>query len=1159
MEIKLKKLLLITLFLINSIVYGQENINSNNGIEISLEEKALIKDIETSTIQELEIWAKSLGLVTGGSIDALKRSLANYYNVKLGSKAENSSKKVITVNRAELSNYYTLESVDESVAEFEGRVEIIIDDKEKEIQHSIIANKVNFNRTLNSVTALGNVEYTKTEAGKPEIVTAESMTFNISNWKGSLIKCVSRQDKKINKEEMTFYYVSGEIKKSDTEVMGMKNVTVQTVTGSPYFNISALDLWMLDSSDFLMVLPRINVGHVPVFIAPFYYHSENNLYFNPAFGIKTREGTILQNTIYLVGRKQLLDEESDFSFLSFDNGEGITNYELNGLSIVPNNEKIQYSKDFSKLMIDYYSNLGLFIGNTSLFNFNSIKSKIEFDGGIAFSRNINSENGEIFINNESQWNSSFYYEDPVPFRYLLNLKIGTPIVNIDYLNLSDTVFLSDFYNRQENFQWINYFTDQLNSGLDSALNSNEDIYLRDTTTIKEISTFENGIDFARFTPSVKILNPFIDKIDIDARRMKLEYNSKISENDYQTYDPSYKFFYPDKLTIPLTIYLKGRFFDTSFKANNEINDDKDIYTFTDPIFEITNPVVTKTEEKDKVEAESSDIWDIKGQEIFSNGKLLESANKYFSTSLDYNFTLPLNVYGYWDNDEWVVYDDINYDLENSDLLVNFDPTSTLTYNLDFFNTFFLLKDTLKDQLYLKRYLEDDEQKNLLDIYKWNKNTLNNTVLVQFDILKLFPEIKDQSLKFKYDLVHVIYKDYFDYSNYEEGGNFNDYYISDDFKWDKDFIEKNELSSDYTIKTDFSKSQLGYIHKLPPYDEDDTVSFTQNFDFNTFTFLNNKSDTTLKYNRTRLEDEETKEKITEEIYTATQKYTLSIAGIETSALSGFKYSESFINIEEDKDEWEFDPLTLNLGYKYKEKVGLKFLSEYSIEDEEWQKYSGEIKVFGLAFGLNSIYAQPVSWDMEKLSWVTNSEDEKILSLDNITVKHDFELVKARYWKNRILLNVDSELIFKKAMIKVDESKLQYTLKFNIDIYDFLTLNIASSSLNNTMYQYWEDDYNLLGVQYGKDLFSDLIKSFNFFSDDDRKESSFNLNSLKVSATYKMPDWDLLFEYKGEPKLVESKYEWYQVFSLFVEWKPLSLIRSDIKNDDDNWTVSTSAKE
>ena len=58
---------------------------------------------------------------------------------------------------------------------------------------------------------------------------------------------------------------------------------------------------------------------------------------------------------------------------------------------------------------------------------------------------------------------------------------------------------------------------------------------------------------------------------------------------------------------------------------------------------------------------------------------------------------------------------------------------------------------------------------------------------------------------------------------------------------------------------------------------------------------------------------------------------------------------------------------------------------------------------------------------------------------------------------------------------------------------------------------------------------------------------------------MPDWNLLIGYKGEPKLEEEKYEWNQVFSLFIEWKPLSLVRTNIKNQDDDWSVSTTAKD
>lgn len=1173
MESSLKQYLLIfTLF-----IFSLECSFSEEKDQL-LEDRAIIKDIETSSLVELNVWAQSLGLEKRNSEDSQKRALARFYSLDLTPKKERTKGKIITINRAELSTYYTMEEVDESVAEFEGRVEIVIDDIDKDIQHSIVADKVNFNRTLNSVTALGNVEYIKTEKGKPELVTADSLTFNLDNWKGAMLRCVSKQDKTIDEEEMVFYYVTGEIKKSDTEVMGMNNVTIQTVPGSPYFNISAFDLWMLDSSDFVIISPFVRIGHVPVFWAPFYYHSDNNLYFNPVYGVKSREGTTFQNTLYLMGAKPKSEKESDFSFLSFDNGEGSGNMELNGLTLVPSQDKTSYSSDYSKLMIDYYSNLGLFMGNETVLNFKDLKTKIEFNGGLGFSRNIDDSDGTVFIDKKSNWNNSYIFDTEVPFRYMIDLTLTSPVVNIDFRSFSDSYFILDFYNREENFKWVDYFTEQLDSGVESLTgDSSKDIYTRDTDNESITTTYSMGIDFAKLSPDVKVLNPFVSSFIFDFKKIKLDYSSKITKtidedeqliNKYENFDPSYRFFVPDSIIIPLSLTLSGNFFDTSYikSSKNNPDDTKNNYKFKNSLFNIENPEKS-VEEEDiyKKDLETEDVEVILPDKLFTDEKV-ENADSsgLFTTNLAYSIKAPINIYGYWDNDKWNSEKDVDYELLEKSILYSFDPNSVLTYSLGVLNSFFTIKDTLKGNMFRKSYLEDDEQDNLKDIYKWNKTLLENELSLKIQPFKLFPKIEKHSLIFSYDINELLYKRRFDEEKYIAEGSVDPYYLTEEFEWTEDFIYKNEFKTEYGYHLDFSDTIVGYQRILPPFDAEDSITLKQNFDFDLFTYINNISETFLEYNRTYVTDdtEEGQEELIE-IYSATQLYSLSIAGTKTTVNSGFDYSESYIvdsnSAEDDIDEWDFAPIELNFEYKLTDFLNFSLNSEYSIEDEKWDKYSSSITLGDLSISLASSFLKPVTWNADKLRWVVDSDEDKVLRFDSLTIKHNFEIKNYKFWRNRITLDIDSDLIIKKEFIMVDKSKLEYTLNFTLDIFDFLSFKLSSISRNNSLYQYWQSDYELLGLSVGRSFFDDLIKSFNLYSDSDREESNFNLYSISLDSIYKMPDWNLIFSYTGKPELNNNKYRWYQIFSLFIEWKPLSLVRSDVVNDDDNWSVSTSAKE
>ncbi|MGL1894225.1 MAG: hypothetical protein OCD02_21525 [Spirochaetaceae bacterium] len=1145
---------------------------------VSIENRAIIKDIETSSITELSVWAKSLGLKDSTNIESLKKSIAKYYKLKLTPKIEQTNTKIIKINRAELSKYYTLEEVDESIAEFEGRVDIIIDDLEQEIQHAIVADKVNFNRTLNSVTAFGNVEYIKTEKGKPELITADSLTFNLSNWKGSLLKCISKQNKVIDEEEMVFYYVTGEIKKSDTQVMGMSDVTIQTVIGSPYFNISALDLWMLDSSDFVIVLPSVKVGHVPVFIAPFYYHSDTSLYFNPVFGERTREGTIFQNTIYLMGAKEIDDKESNFSFLSFDDDEALGNLELNGLTLVASGDKTKYSPDYSKIMLDYYSKLGIFVGNETSLTLKPYINNFELQTGLGFSRNIDSSDGSIYTSEESEWNNSYFLDEELPFRYLLYMSLTSPIVELDFKILSDSYFRSDFLNRAENFMWINYATSLMDDGLES-LGDDSTEYDRNTVVTETIdgksvdkdyvvNDYSWGIDFTKFAPSTTKLNPFLSSFELDLEKIEIEYKSKVSLDDevdlYSEFDPAYKFFYPDNILLPLKLTIKGSFFDTDYQKSRELK--KDVIKIDDAVkdedseldgkdnklLKIENPVSIEPKKKE-IKATENDFLTLEKDDTFKDVKIKSNTSSaLFNADMTYVIKMPSKIDGYWDNTDWENRSDIDYDLDDSGIKYKFDPSATINNSINILDSFLVFNNNLNGYIFKSAYLDIDDQIDLLEIYKNNRTVLINDFKTTISLLKLNPEIERHTLSTSYNLKSTLYQNLFDQDEYELNGEVDAYYLEESFEWTDDFIDKHELDVKYIYKLDFSETNIGYKKILPPIDQVDDYSVKQVFDFKVFNLLENKSETNFLYSIVAETDDEDEV----EIISADQKYSMGIYGAKISAVSGFDYSESYIDEDSDTDEWDFSPLDLSLEYKLLDFLSFNTGFNYSFEDEKWNQYDLSLKLWDFNISLKSIYEAPKSWDSDDLNWTQDDSEIDELLLDSISITHNLDIKKFKFWRNRITLDVKSDLTIEKKLIEVDKSSFRYNLKFNLEVFEFLNLSFKSTSVNKAMFYYWEDDATTLGINTDKNILTDFVKSFNFFSDSDREESSFNLETITIAATYIMPDWNLIFSYSGSPEVNDSEYEWNQEFSFFIQWKPLGLVRSKVVNEDDNWTVSTS---
>lgn len=1089
---------------------------SDDNIKIPLKERAILKDIETSNLVELNTWAKSLNLPTGNNAESVRQTLYSHYKVVPDTKVEDPEKKIININRAEISKYYTVEELDESIAEFEGRVEVVIDDKKKEIQHSIIADKLNFNRTLNSVTALGNVEYTKTEKGKPELVVAESLTFKLENWQGSLLKCVSKQDKTIKEEKMVFYYVTGEIKKSDTDVMGMGDVTIQTVPGSPYFNVSALDLWMLDSSDFLIISPSIKIGHVPILWVPFYYHTENSLYFNPVYGYRSREGTVFQNTIYLMGSKPPNEEESDFSFLSFENGEGSGNLELNELTLASSDDKTVYSKDFSKIMIDYYSKLGLYIGNISSLTLSPYITKFELEMGLGFSRTIDGSDGSVFIDNDnSKWNNSYILKSEVPFRYLMFLTVNTPIVNIDFKSLSDQHFKTDFYDRTENFIWVDYLSSQLDDGIEGLSGTDgTDLYARDSDSTLKVDSYSWGIDFATFEPKTDKIKPFVDTFKLDFQRISIDFKNKANTLIIDQNDPASTFFYPDKVKVPTTLNVTGSLFKTESKSEEVVDPEekKEIYKFDEPLFELENPYLTEEETKETPDEEYRDplVIDIikpKEDQVIKKG----IENSIFSTNLKYSMTIPVSLN--WDMDEtqWNEPVDIDYTLKDENLLYHIDPSASLTYNLNLLNSLFAFQDTLKGNIYNKTYAVEKDQKDLVNNYRWNKTLLDNDLLVTINPLALFDTINNQTLSLSYKLNKKLYKKTFDEIEFTNNGSQNPYYKEEFFEWTEDYVTANSLSGKYNYNIGFSDTTVDYDKTLKPLVEKDKIGMSQKFSFWDLT------------------------------------YTTS---------SSVEYSESFLEDENENDEWKFYPVNNNLSYKPINDISLSSTLIYDIEKEKITDINGTLKLWALTYTVNTTFSKEQNWDTDKTQWVTDTDGDDVLQLNSMVTSLNIVNKKFIFWKNRINFNLTSNLSYTKKFIQVNQSSMKFNLNFKLDVYEFLTLNFASSSENKAMYLYFKEDRELFGIDKEYNFFSDLLRSFNLFNDNDRKDALFNLTSISIDAIYKMPDWNLILSYKGTPKLDKGSYQWYPVYSFFIEWKPLSMVRSKVENKDEEWNVSTS---
>jgi hypothetical protein len=138
----------------------------------------------------------------------------------------------------------------------------------------------------------------------------------------------------------------------------------------------------------------------------------------------------------------------------------------------------------------------------------------------------------------------------------------------------------------------------------------------------------------------------------------------------------------------------------------------------------------------------------------------------------------------------------------------------------------------------------------------------------------------------------------------------------------------------------------------------------------------------------------------------------------------------------------------------------------------------------------------------------------------------------YWKKRIGLSLSADAEWHQNLLDVydNELKVAFTLGFSIE--EFLDLTVTSVSRNTNMSSY----FSSTGER--ENLFLDLLKSFNFFNETDRRQSDFNLDSIQIGIVHYMKDWDLNAKISGNVGYDGEQWRWMPKVSVYLRWKAIS---------------------
>jgi lipopolysaccharide assembly outer membrane protein LptD (OstA) len=639
--------------------------------EISLEQLYFERDLELSSLDELKIWCQSLSLDDEGTASELRALIREYYDWDvLEDLAESGGNEQleITIESADSTEYRQIDEKGEEI-HLIGGVQLTVNDKKEDRVYVIKADQIVFSRLDDSITALGNVEYSRQEEeDEAETFLGESMTFHIDGWQGIIYDGVSSKTDTVDDEDVEFYFTGSKIKSSGFDKAIMENGAITSGSWEdPEYSIQAGKIWLLGAEEWGLVNGVLYLGRIPLLYLPFYYNPGNELLFNPSLGFRTREGTTIQTTTYLLGQKT--PENTSF-FSAGLNSDSYYELERKGLYLYKGDEIDEVDDDYIKLMADYYSRLGGFVGLEGEFTPGESSSPLEVFLGIGVSRSIDESNSYSVYYEEddeysSYWNSTSFGSLDLPFRWSFEFDYSVGNFDLELMYYTDPSFLTDFTSdRTENFDPLNFLLSDL--GEDSTDDDDDDISSFDweLSWSKEIDT-----DF---------LSPYISSFDISSFDGSLEWSEETDESKEDDVDaddnPTVYFFYPESITFPdASFSLSGTLWSSSSDSDDSsVSDNLDEWRFPDE-----ESIVSGESSSD---SSTFDLPDLQDKKTLSTGDDFSGSLSWSSSST----VIFINDFdNFLDDDDEVTPSNISLELDKGKLsLTNKD---SLSLSLDFFD------------------------------------------------------------------------------------------------------------------------------------------------------------------------------------------------------------------------------------------------------------------------------------------------------------------------------------------------------------------------------------------------------------------------------------------------------------------------------------------
>jgi lipopolysaccharide assembly outer membrane protein LptD (OstA) len=1130
---------------------ANENGTNEDSKPLSDEEKAALKekedaerlielDIKTSTLSELAEWSKELGLGEGGGKEELTARIRGFYNVSPKVVIDDGAR-IVTIEHARSAEYFTLEAVDEDYARLTGGVRLSL--KEEDALYKISAWEILFNRTRNIVSAKGNVEFTKELAGTIETYSGESITVNLDTWVGSLIETISERASQGN---ATAYRFAGEvISKTDTDTTVLKKAVISNASSEePHWSLAASRLWLLPGSDWAVFNAVLKVGEVPVMWLPFFAYPTDDVIFHPVIGTRSREGAFVQTTTYIFGRSisDPTKESSISKILGTEDGiekkrHGIFLRSTGKKETNPNNKKLS-------LLLDAYANLGFYTGTELSLPRMGVINNLDVSLGLAWTRTVYNQRGfytpfDIVDDWNEDWNKTYIFGSEVPFRYRFNIATSVSgrfgSVDFKFPLYSDPFINNDVTNRSEQMDWM--------SMIEGTVEDDTS-----TTTAQNIGSYQWNLT-SRPNISITALSPYISSISISSISNFLSF---VSAND-KTYSsnpdsPSRQFFMPDKLTAySITGSISGTplTLGGSTSASPKEEEKK-------PLEGIGEPIApwAEIETKGGMLPKSANAFEISPPSLSQTFSTPRNSALRFSA--DYRFSPSSATELQYYTNGWETPADIDWS-EFSSSLTNFRTDGSTNFSLsdsnnNLFSTALGFSGSYQwqDHNYIdeeKLGSTDSERKVALENMRksdyrgrqWTVNSSYNATINPFywsDIWK--------PTNFQYSLNSLVAKSLFNEEEYNRKKTPTNT-VDPEWKittgdWTRDTLSTHRLSANIGANIMDKVQELRFSAELPPRYQAYNLGATARI------WISETS-------ATMQIQEDTEENVK--------------ADKENQGKPDYKKKYHHI------DGFIFQPVYLTETFNFGTSKSLRLYTVYDPELDAWTNFTANFGIGTFSTALSAMYMYKYFYDPTpgKEGWKQQTEQtgDQNLELREFNLSWSPSYKVDSLFHNFLTLSFNTRSNVSIDLQRYTYSKFNFSLNITLGITKFLDFTMGATSENAQIYRYMQDlpffsDLrDKVDVSQGGDLetnvFADLINSFRFDDEKQRRKSGFKLKSFNFSAVHHLGDWDaslgVIFTPYLDQTLSLPEYKFRTTVSFYVRWIPISEIETEIDYENEKF--------